>query len=125
MIRSVWSQISSTYLVALLMIACVIPCVALAESTVVVYPKPSVRSTSTDFTVTAIPVTGSIFGAASSVPTFQFKPNGVVEYSFAQFSFGGTVQITITDIAESSINSFSISPVAFASGTWPPFALLT
>jgi len=114
MIRLVLSRIPNITLVALLLAACVTPCVALADSTVVVYPKPSVRSTSTDFTVTAVPVTGGTLGTASSVPTFQFKPNGVVEYSFAQFSFGGTVQVTVTDIAESSINSFSISPVAFA-----------
>jgi hypothetical protein len=114
MFRSVWSRISSIYLVAFPMIACAIPCVASAESTVVVYPKPSVRSTSTDFEVTATPVTGDTPGTASSIPTFQFKPNGIVEYSFAQFSFGGTVQVTVTNIAENSISSFSISPAAFA-----------
>lgn len=98
---------------------------ATAQSSVVTYPAPSVRSTSTQFSVTAAPVNGGIVGMAQQVPTFQFAPAGSIEYSFAQISFGGTVQFVITDLVDSTISSSSVSPLAFGYTGSPKGATFT
>lgn len=82
-------------------------------STVVVYPKPKVRSISQDYGVEVAPVNSGVVGASTYVSAIHFKPTDFVQSSFAHFSFDGVVKVTVKALDNKPITKFTISPLHF------------